>query len=401
MVSTATTPYVSAASTPTGANVGESSFVYLGGQIPIDASTLPNADLPTDLNMPDLEDVSNTFPNDGIFSGAYDDDAVGAKDDFNNMDNTIDVSPIPTLRVYKDHPKGQILRDPKLAVQTRGKIQKASSVQQALVLVDLPYGKKEEGIDYDKVFAPVARIEAISAFLYGTIEEEVYVHQHPGFIDPAHQNKVYKVIKALYALHQAPRAWYITSKVVGKPINILKASMRSDLFDDADGIDSMHNQAIFDAIQLMRLAGKKSLKTKWMQKEYVSKQGRKPTKAEPTVHKDHAFDDLDDIMIDAMDYMKSEGAQYEGSTSSVVLEEKEKVEVSTDKLDEGTAKPKDGTSDESTTPTIVFRDDETIAEFLVSMSQNKAKQKGVEIKDAEDSDRPKGNTFNKKISYLH
>ncbi|GKG05268.1 hypothetical protein Tco_0325354 [Tanacetum coccineum] len=60
-VSTATTPYVSAASTPTGANAGESSFVYLGGQIPIDASTPPNANLPTDLNIPDLEDVSNAF----------------------------------------------------------------------------------------------------------------------------------------------------------------------------------------------------------------------------------------------------------------------------------------------------------------------------------------------------
>ncbi|GJV98692.1 ribonuclease H-like domain-containing protein [Tanacetum coccineum] len=53
-VSTATTPYVSAASTPTGANAGESSFVYLGGKIPIDASTLPNADLPIDPNMPDF-----------------------------------------------------------------------------------------------------------------------------------------------------------------------------------------------------------------------------------------------------------------------------------------------------------------------------------------------------------
>ncbi|GKD22994.1 hypothetical protein Tco_1224697 [Tanacetum coccineum] len=132
-VSTATTPYVSAASTPTGANIGESSFVYLGGQIPIDASTLPNADLLTDPNMRDLEDVSNAFLNDGIFNGAYDDDDVGAEANFNNMDNTIDVSPIPTLRVHKDHPKGQILRDPKSVVQTRGKIQKASSVQQALV----------------------------------------------------------------------------------------------------------------------------------------------------------------------------------------------------------------------------------------------------------------------------
>ncbi|GKE97036.1 hypothetical protein Tco_1581891, partial [Tanacetum coccineum] len=76
-VNTANTSYVSAASTPTGENSGESSFVYLGGQIPIDASTLPNSNLPTNPNMPDLEDVSNAFPNDGIFSEAYDDD-VGA-----------------------------------------------------------------------------------------------------------------------------------------------------------------------------------------------------------------------------------------------------------------------------------------------------------------------------------
>nr|GFC59237.1 putative ribonuclease H-like domain-containing protein [Tanacetum cinerariifolium] len=45
-----------------------------------------------------------------------------------------------------------------------------------------------------------------SAFLYGTIEEEVYVCQPPGFEDPDHPDKVYKVVKALYDLHQAPRA---------------------------------------------------------------------------------------------------------------------------------------------------------------------------------------------------
>ncbi|GJV87113.1 putative ribonuclease H-like domain-containing protein [Tanacetum coccineum] len=246
LVNTANTPFVSAASTPTGANAGGSSFVYLGGQIPIEASTLPNADLPCDPNMPDLEDDSDIFPNDGIFSGAFDDGDVGAVADFNNMDNTIDVSPIPTLRIHQHHPKDQILVDPKSAVQTRGKIQKASSVQQALVfrnkrderrfvvkykvrLVAQGFSQ-EEGIDYDEVFAPVARIEAIrlflafasymrfpvyqmdvkSAFLYGTIREEVYVHQPPGFVDPAHPTKVYKVVIALYGLHQAPRAWYET-----------------------------------------------------------------------------------------------------------------------------------------------------------------------------------------------
>ncbi|GKG23545.1 hypothetical protein Tco_0391581, partial [Tanacetum coccineum] len=67
------TPYVSVVSTHIGANAGESSFVYLRGKIPIDASTLlPNADLPIDPNMPELEDASDTLPNDGIFNGAYD-----------------------------------------------------------------------------------------------------------------------------------------------------------------------------------------------------------------------------------------------------------------------------------------------------------------------------------------
>ncbi|GKA05877.1 putative ribonuclease H-like domain-containing protein [Tanacetum coccineum] len=136
-------------------------------------------------------------------------------------------------------------------------------IQKVWVLVDLPYGKKaigtkwvyrnkkdergvvvrnkarlvaqghrqEEGIDYDEVFAPVARIEAIriflafasymgfivyqmdvkSAFLYGKIDEEVYVSQPPGFLDPKYPQKVYKVVKALYGLHQAPRAWYFPS----------------------------------------------------------------------------------------------------------------------------------------------------------------------------------------------
>nr|GEY31814.1 putative ribonuclease H-like domain-containing protein [Tanacetum cinerariifolium] len=89
---------------------------------------------------------------------------------------------------------------------------------------------QEEGIDYDEVFAPVARIEAIrlflsyasfmgftvyqmdvkSAFLYGTIDEEVYVMQPPGFQDPTYPAKVYKVEKAIYGLHQGPRAWYGT-----------------------------------------------------------------------------------------------------------------------------------------------------------------------------------------------
>ncbi|GJY39486.1 reverse transcriptase domain-containing protein [Tanacetum coccineum] len=85
---------------------------------------------------------------------------------------------------------------------------------------------QEKGIDYDEVFVHVARIEAIrlflayaslkdfvvyqmdvkSAFPYGKIEKEVYVCQPPGFEDPDFPDRVYKVEKALYGLHQAPRA---------------------------------------------------------------------------------------------------------------------------------------------------------------------------------------------------
>nr|GFA83685.1 ribonuclease H-like domain-containing protein [Tanacetum cinerariifolium] len=90
----------------------------------------------------------------------------------------------------------------------------------------VPAVVQEEGINYDEVFAPVARIEAIrlflafasymgfmvyqmdvkSAFLYEENEEEVYVTQPKGFEDPHIPKHVYRVVKALYGLHQAPRA---------------------------------------------------------------------------------------------------------------------------------------------------------------------------------------------------
>ncbi|GJX73812.1 putative ribonuclease H-like domain-containing protein [Tanacetum coccineum] len=69
-------------------------------------------DLPIDPLIPDLEDTS-------IFSGAYDDEDVGAEADLNNLENTMNVSHIPTIRIHKDHPKDQIIRDINSATQTR------------------------------------------------------------------------------------------------------------------------------------------------------------------------------------------------------------------------------------------------------------------------------------------
>ncbi|GKB01161.1 retrovirus-related pol polyprotein from transposon TNT 1-94 [Tanacetum coccineum] len=87
---------------------------------------------------------------------------------------------------------------------------------------------QQEGIDYDKTYAPVARLESIrillvyacaldfklfqmdvkSAFFNSFINEEVYVAQPLGFIDFAKANNVYRLKKALYILKQAPKAWY-------------------------------------------------------------------------------------------------------------------------------------------------------------------------------------------------
>jgi len=87
---------------------------------------------------------------------------------------------------------------------------------------------QEEGIDFDKTFAPIARLEAIRillafasymnikvyqmyvkcGFLNGYLQEEVYVEQPPSFENPNLPNHVYKLQKALYGLKQAPRAWY-------------------------------------------------------------------------------------------------------------------------------------------------------------------------------------------------
>jgi len=85
-----------------------------------------------------------------------------------------------------------------------------------------------EGINFEETFAPVAQLEAIrmtlafasykdfklfqmdvkGAFLNGFIEEEVYVEQPPGFVDPTHPDFVFKLDKALYGLKQTPKAWY-------------------------------------------------------------------------------------------------------------------------------------------------------------------------------------------------
>nr|GEY39680.1 putative ribonuclease H-like domain-containing protein [Tanacetum cinerariifolium] len=118
-------------------------------------------ELPFDPNMLALEDV-------GIFDFSNDAEDDGAMADMNNLDTAIQVSPIPTTRIHKDHPLNQVIGDLQSATQTR---------------------KMSKNLEE-----------------HGFIEEEVYVCQPPGFEDPDFPDRVYKVEKAPYGLHHAPRA---------------------------------------------------------------------------------------------------------------------------------------------------------------------------------------------------
>ncbi|GJR01981.1 retrovirus-related pol polyprotein from transposon TNT 1-94 [Tanacetum coccineum] len=204
-------------------------------------SAKTSIELPNDPNMPELEDI------------VYLDDAkdVSAEADMNNLNTFMPISPIPTTRIHKDHLVEQIIRDLNSAPQTRRMTKNLkehgllSSFQQRTNHQDFqnclftcflsqeePKKKdergiviknkarlvaqgytQEEGINYDELFAPVARIEAIrlflayasfkdfmvyqmdvnSVFLCGKIEEEVYVCQPPGFEDLDFPDRVYKV----------------------------------------------------------------------------------------------------------------------------------------------------------------------------------------------------------------
>nr|GEX72899.1 hypothetical protein [Tanacetum cinerariifolium] len=207
--------------TTANANDNTNSLKINTVSLPVNTATPIYADYPSDPLMLDLEDT-------GIFDDAYDDRDEGAEADYNNLAIVISASPIPSTHVHKDHPKEQIIgeMEPKKVTQAlddeswveamydgdecdKGRMptkieltleqsqqgvsndvlvfrnkrdQRGIVVRNKARLVAQGH-RQEEGIEYDEVFSPVAQIEAI---------------------------RVYKVEKALYGLHHAPRAWYET-----------------------------------------------------------------------------------------------------------------------------------------------------------------------------------------------
>ncbi|GKA17501.1 putative ribonuclease H-like domain-containing protein [Tanacetum coccineum] len=214
-----------------------------------------------DSQIPALEDIYDTS-NIGIFTNAsYDDEGVVT--DFTNLETSVNIEPKKISEALKeeswvDAMQEELLQFKLQKVYRNKKDERGVVVRNKARLVAQGY-RQEEGIDYDEVFAPVARIEAIriflafasymgfivyqmdvkSTFLYGTIDEEVYVSQPPGFVDPKYPKKVYKVVKALYGLHQAPRAWYATLSTFLEKSGYGKGTIDKTLFIKKDKKDIM------------------------------------------------------------------------------------------------------------------------------------------------------------------
>ncbi|GJX28856.1 retrovirus-related pol polyprotein from transposon TNT 1-94 [Tanacetum coccineum] len=149
------------------------------------------------MNLPTLV-ICLSIPTDGIFTNAsYDDE--GAVADFTNLEIVVNIQKVWILI---DLSYGKKAIGTKWVYRNK-KDERGVVVRNKESLVAQGH-RQEEGIDYDEM-------DVKSAFMYGKINEG-YVSQPPGFVDPKYPKKVYKVVKALYGLHQAPRAWFQVSK---------------------------------------------------------------------------------------------------------------------------------------------------------------------------------------------
>ncbi|GKB02903.1 putative ribonuclease H-like domain-containing protein [Tanacetum coccineum] len=183
------------------------------------------------LNINTVSPTVPTAPLESTYADFFSDES---ELDLSNIAITYSVPTTSNTRIHKEEPKKiiQALKDPSWIEAMQEELLQFK-LQQVWTLMDLPYGKraiKTKWVYRNKKGERVAKIETIrlflayasfkdfvvyqmdvkSTFLYGKIVEEVYVCQPPGFEDLEFPNKVYNVEKALYGLHQAPRAWYET-----------------------------------------------------------------------------------------------------------------------------------------------------------------------------------------------
>lgn len=118
---------------------------------------------------------------------------------------------------------------------------------------------QKQGIDFEEVFAPVTRMETVrlllalaaknewevhhmdvkSAFLNGDLQEEVYVSQPEGYVKENQERKVYKLLKALYGLRLAPRAWYARLSKFLEKLGFEKCPYEQAVYTKREGNESL------------------------------------------------------------------------------------------------------------------------------------------------------------------
>ncbi|GJU90181.1 putative ribonuclease H-like domain-containing protein [Tanacetum coccineum] len=208
-----------------------------------------------DDEMPEIRIYDKS--SEGIFEKAsYDDEGIIS--DFNNLPDEVDVPTNPTLRRCPkpthskdsqclssksnlEYPNTTLTESPlKMEVRVEAMQEENVAVQASTSM----------GFGYLPTWCKVIvyQMDVKSAFLYGTIDEEVYVSQPPGFVDPDHPTKVYKVVKALYGLHQAPRAWYATLSTFLEKHGYKRGTIDKTLFIRRNKKDIMLVQVYVDDI---------------------------------------------------------------------------------------------------------------------------------------------------------
>ncbi|GJW37197.1 hypothetical protein Tco_0060117 [Tanacetum coccineum] len=190
-------------------------------------------DLPTDPLIPDLEDTTDLL-NTGIFSGAYDDEDVGVEADLNNLETTMNVSPIPTTRIHKDHPKEQIIGDPLLAPQTRRMTKSSQEHAMMDVKSAFLYGTIEEEVAW---YETLSTYLLENGFRRGTIDKTLFIKKDKGdilLVQVKQKDDGIFISQDKYVADILKKFDFVTVKTTSTPIETNKALLKDEEAEDVD-----------------------------------------------------------------------------------------------------------------------------------------------------------------------
>ncbi|GJS25625.1 hypothetical protein Tco_0454257, partial [Tanacetum coccineum] len=324
-----------------------------------------------DSEIPPLEDIYQNST-DGIFTtSSYDDE--GAVADFTNLETVVNVSPIPTSRIHSSHPTTLILGDPTSAVQTRSKV-------------------TDQAKEIQHLKAQIKKLKK---------QAKPVIHQHRAWLKSVSLKQ--RLTRKSFPKKQRTHKESVSKQ--GRKFAKGESSVQRDpLFDELpeDTVDHMETENAQDEGRTRDIVDEdKEIEENVLSTEDVlSTDKEKVSTDRPIVSTDGSKVSTDRQIEGTDEHIEGTDEQVEGTEEHNEGTEKhiegtdEHIE-STDGQRKGTEDHTEGSATQATqTPTsTIFGDDETIAKVLLNMSQAKAvsreKEKGVELKDIEEADRPR------------